>query len=90
MQQSGTLTDAAMSAAEKLVCLSLPFSRGEVENIFPQERIALALSEMVELGLLRKADDETFEMHETVRAGLENVVSIDVRRNVHSLLGATL
>ena len=80
------LSEAAKSAAEKLVCLSLPFSRREVENIFPQERVALALSEMLELGLLRKADDETFEMHETVRAGLENVVAIDARRSTHSTL----
>ena len=85
-QRFATLTEAAKSAAEKLVCLSLPFSRREVENIFPQERIALALSEMLELGLLRKTDDETFEMHETVRVGLENVVAIDVRRNIHSML----
>ena len=85
-QRFVTISGAAKSAAEKLVCLSLPFSRQEVESIFPQERVVLALTEMLDLGLLRKMDDETFEMHETVRAGLESVISTDVRRSIHSIL----
>ena len=82
------LSASARSAAEKLVCFALPFSRIEAINIFEDESIGLALQELLELGLLRKADEVTFEMHETVRAGLEDVIPSKVRKEAHTALAA--
>ena len=85
-QKFAQLSPSARLAAEKLICFSLPFSRIEVGTIFPHNNVGLALQELLELGLLRRADDETFEMHETVRAGLEGVVATGVRKEAHSAL----
>lgn len=80
------ISQGARSAAEKLVCFALPFLRKEAEEIFPSENIGSAVREMLVLGLLRQHDKDSFEMHETVRAGLEGMLAIGVRRSTHQAL----
>ena len=80
------LSPNAQLAARKLVCFALPFSRRDAVSIFHEESIGLAMQELLEIGLLRKADEDTFEMHETVRAGLEGVISSEVRKEAHTAL----
>ena len=80
------LSPNAQLAAGKLFCFALPFSRRDAVSIFHEESIGLAMQELLENGLLRKADEDTFEMHETVRAGLEDVVPSRLRKEAHTAL----
>lgn len=80
------LSPNAQLAAGKLLCFALPFSRRDAVSIFHEESIGLAMQDLLENGLLRKADEDTFEMHETVRAGLEDVVSSKLRKEAHTAL----
>ena len=82
------LSTTAQPAAEKLACFALPFSRIEAENVFKDMNVGLAILELLDLGLLRKADADTFEMHETVRAGLEGAIARATKRNTHAALAA--
>ncbi|MEM0653396.1 hypothetical protein AAFL31_16480 [Klebsiella huaxiensis] len=82
------MSKGAQSAAEKLVCFALPFQRKEAEEIFPDENIGIAIRELLTQGLLRYHDKDSFEMHETVRAGLEGLLAADVRRTAHQILAA--
>ncbi|SEI17332.1 HEAT repeat domain-containing protein [Pseudomonas asplenii] len=82
------VSESARIAAEKLTCFALPFSRSEAEEVFLNENIGRAIRELLDLGLLRRHDNETFEMHETVRAGLEQLISPQTRRNAHGELAA--
>ncbi|MDO6643237.1 hypothetical protein [Acinetobacter guillouiae] len=70
-------------AAKKLTCFALPFSRTEAIEIFPTANIREAIHELLILGLLRKTGDDLYEMHETVRAGLESFISLDIYRTTH-------
>jgi hypothetical protein len=63
----------ARSAAERLVCFALPFRRKDAEEAFPDDNIGAALQELSMLGLLRPHGIDSFEMHEIVRAGLEQL-----------------
>lgn len=74
------------SAAERLVCLALPFHRQHAEAAFPDENVGSALTALVALGLLRRDAEGLYEMHETVRAGLESAISLNVRRSSHNAL----
>ena len=65
------VSEGSRSAAEKLVCFALPFRRKDAEEIFQEDNVGSAVRELMTLGLLRPHDEESFEMHETVRAGLE-------------------
>lgn len=82
------ISEGARSAAEKLVCFALPFLRKNAEEIFPDENIGGAVRELLTLGLLRHHDRDSFEMHETVRAGLEGMLAIGVRHSAHKALAA--
>jgi hypothetical protein len=79
----GRVTVGARPGAEKLTCFALPFRKAEAEAIFLNDNIGLAILELLDLGLLRRHDSETFEMHETVRAGLEGLIAPLMRRSAH-------
>ncbi len=78
----------ARSAAERLICFALPFRRRDAEEAFPDENIGIALYEMLTLGLLRAHDVDSFEMHEIIRAGLEQSIAPSVRRQANEALAA--
>ena len=80
------LSNGARVASEKLVCFALPFGRTEAESVFREVNVGLAIVELLELGLLRRTADDRFEMHETVRAGLEGGIAISTRRQAHASL----
>ncbi|MGU9850281.1 ATP-binding protein [Pseudomonas koreensis] len=80
------ISSSARPAAERLICFALPFDRSDAKEIFPKEPVALAISEMLELGLLRTRGDGLLEMHEVVRAGLEENIPVDTRRCAHQTL----
>jgi hypothetical protein len=80
------LSEGARSAAERLLCFTLPFRRAEAEAVFPDENVGLALSELHSVGLIRASDDGLYEMHETIRAGLESKIARSVRRAAHDAL----
>jgi hypothetical protein len=80
------MSTAALGAAEKLTCFALPFRRTEAERVFPSDNVGLAIRELLDLGLLRRHDGESFEMHETVRAGLEGLIAPQTRQDVHGAL----
>jgi hypothetical protein len=83
-----SLTTRAAPAAEKLTCFALPFRRAEAEAVFPRDNVVQAIRELLDLGLLRRRGDETFEMHETVRAGLEGSIAYETRHEAHIALAA--
>jgi hypothetical protein len=85
-QRFAQISTGSRSGAEKLVCFALPFTRKDAEEIFPQDNIGGAIYEMRTLGLLRPHDTDSFEMHETVRAGLEGTIALGVRRAAHEAL----
>jgi HEAT repeat protein len=85
-QRFGRVTEGARSGAEKIVCFALPFQRKDAEEIFPNDNIGAAVHELQALGLLRFHDKISFEMHETVRAGLEGAIALNVRRAAHEVL----
>lgn len=80
------MSNGARAAAEKLVCFALAFGRSEAEAVFREVNVGLAIVELLELGLLRRTADDRFEMHETVRAGLEGQIAISTRRQAHASL----
>jgi hypothetical protein len=80
------ISEGARSAAEKLVCFALPFRRKDAEEIFPNDNVGAAIRELLTQGLLRPNDEDSFEMHETVRAGLEGTIALSVRRAAHGAL----
>jgi tetratricopeptide (TPR) repeat protein/RecA/RadA recombinase len=87
-QRFARLSEGALPAARKLVCFLLPFRRRDAEEVFPEENVGCAIRELLDAGLLRPFDDERLEMHETVRAGLEEAVAPAVRRRAHGALAA--
>lgn len=82
------ISEGARGAAEKLVCFSLPFRRQEAEEVFPNENIGQGIRELLTQGLLSYHDKDSFEMHETVRAGLEGLLAVNVRHFAHQELAA--
>lgn len=80
------VSNGSRTAAEKLVCFALPFSRKDAEEIFREDNVGAAVRELLALGLLRPHDENSFEMHETVRAGLEETIALTVRRTAHEAL----
>ena len=58
-------------AAERIACFALAFGRSEAEDVFQDVNVGIAIEELLEVGLLRDTGDDGFEMHETVRAGIE-------------------
>jgi hypothetical protein len=80
------LTGGSRGAAEKLVCFALPFMPKDAEEIFPENKIGSAVRELLAHGLLSHYDEDSFEMHETVRAGLEGAIALSVRRSAHEAL----
>ncbi|MBR1068861.1 hypothetical protein [Bradyrhizobium liaoningense] len=87
-QRFDRLGNNAKSAAERLICFALPFRRRDAEEAFPNENIGTALYEMLTLGLLRSQDVDSFEMHEMIRAGLEQGIAPNVRRQANEALAA--
>lgn len=85
-QRFGRITPAARRAAENLVCFALPFRRKDAEEIFSADNVGAAINEMRTLGLLRPHDEDSYEMHETVRAGLEGTIALTVRNSAHQAL----
>ena len=84
----GLVSSGARSAAEKLVCFALPFQRKDAEEIFPDDNVGAAVGELLTQGLLCPLSEGLFEMHETVRAGLEGKIALNVRRATHRALAA--
>lgn len=82
------VTAGTRTGAEKLICFALPFHRAEAEDIFPSDNMGLAIQELLDLGLLRRHGGEAFEMHETVRTGLESLIAPQTRRTAHDALAA--
>lgn len=80
------LSGGALPAAERIACFALAFGRNEAEDVFPDVNVGLAIAELLEVGLLRDAGDDSFEMHETVRAGIEGVISDATRLEAHAAL----
>ena len=68
------------------MCFALPFRRSDAEEIFPQDNVGAAIRELLTQGLLRPHGEDSFEMHETVRAGLEGTIASGVRRSAHQAL----
>jgi hypothetical protein len=87
-QRFGRLSNSAQSAAERLICFALPFRRRDAEEAFPDENVGTALYEMLTVGLLRSHDVDSFEMHEIIRAGLEQGIAPSVRRQANEALAA--
>jgi hypothetical protein len=85
-ERFGRIAAVALDAARKLVCFALPFSASQAASAFPDDNVRDAIEEMLHLGLLRRYDDTSFEMHETLRAGLESGLAINVRRTAHKEL----
>jgi hypothetical protein len=82
------LSHGARSAAEKLMCYALPFRPKDAAEVFPSENVGLAVRELLALGLLRKQDEDALEMHEIVRAGLEESIALATRKSAHTALAA--
>lgn len=82
------VSGGARTGAEKLVCFALPFRQKDAEQIFSGDNIGAAIRELLRLGLLRSLDDDLFEMHEAVRAGLEGTIARNVRVAAHEALAA--
>ena len=80
------LSSSARQAAARLICFALPFGRAEAESVFPDVSVGIAILELLENGLIRKTADDSFEMHETVRAGLEGAVARGTIREAHRAL----
>jgi len=76
----------AQSAAKKLICYALPFTYDDASEIFPEEVVGRAIHELLGQGLLRKCDDQTYEMHEMVRKGMLSLLSRSDRRGTHEAL----
>lgn len=87
-QRFDRVSASSRQAAEKLLCFMLPFARSDAEQIFPDNNIGAAIKELRDLGLLRVRGDDTFEMHEIVRAGLESLIAPGMRRTAHNQLAA--
>ncbi|UGY07441.1 AAA family ATPase [Bradyrhizobium quebecense] len=87
-QRFDRVSASSRLAAEKLLCFMLPFARSDAEQIFPDDNIGTAVNELQDLGLLRARGDGTFEMHETVRAGLESLIAPGLRRTAHKQLAS--
>jgi len=83
-----SVSNDARSAAEKLVCFALPFGKAEAEVVFPKDNTGAAIHELSSLGLLRETGDGGYEMHEIVRAGLEQGIAHDKRQLAHKELSA--
>ena len=64
----------------------MAFGRDEAENVFQDVNVGVAIKELLEVGLLRDAGDDSFEMHETVRAGIEGAIARVTRREAHFAL----
>lgn len=80
------VSGSVRAAAERLMCFALPFSRSNAEEVFPRDNVGMAIRELLDLGLLRRHDGETLEMHETVRAGLEELLAPQTRLDAHGAL----
>ena len=80
------ISQGALNAASKLLCFALPFSRMDAAQIFHSDNVGLAIREMLNLGLLREYDEAMFEMHETVRAGLEQGCALKLKLEAHAAL----
>ena len=87
-QRFARLSEGARGAAEKLVCFALPFARKDAEKILPDDNVGAAIRELLTQGLLRPYNNDSFEMHEIVRAGLEGTIALRVRRSTHEALAA--
>lgn len=87
-QRFDRVSASSRRAAEKLFRFMLPFARSDAEQIFPDDNIGAAIKELQDLGLLRARGDGTFEMHETVRAGLESLIAPGLRRTAHKQLAS--
>lgn len=73
-------------ATDRVVCFALPFRRDEATSLFPNARMADGIRELLQRGLLRMHDIDLLEMHETVRAGLEQLAPLATRTDAHSRL----
>ncbi|WP_411679663.1 HEAT repeat domain-containing protein [Clostridium thailandense] len=74
------------TTAEKITCFLLPFSLDEANEIFQTDYISETVREMLRYGLLHHHDEEHLEMHETTRAGLEEMVPLANRKIIHEIL----
>jgi len=87
-QRFARMSDSARRGASKLVCFELPFRRIDAEEVFSDDDIGTAIQELSARGLIRPHPPDAYEMHETVRAGLEGSIAVNVRRSAHAALAA--
>lgn len=87
-QRFNCISDNARPAAEKLTCFALPFSRSEAEAVFMHDNVGTAIHELWDLGLLRGTGGDDYEMHETIRAGLEKTIALGTRQEAHKALAS--
>lgn len=87
-QRFARISSSARGAAEKLVCFALPFRHREAEAIFSGDNVGMAIRELLSHGMLRHHDEDSFEMHETVRAGLEGMIAVNTRVSAHTELAS--
>ena len=80
------LSNSARPAAERISCFALAFGRNEAADVFQDVNVGVAIQELLEVGLLRDTGDDSFEMHETVRAGIEGAIARVTRRGAHAAL----
>jgi hypothetical protein len=73
-------------AAERIVCMILPFRPSEAAELFPEYPMAAAIANLETLGLLQRYEPERVEMHEAVRRPLEHFVPPALRVETHRVL----
>jgi hypothetical protein len=73
-------------AAERVVCMILPFRPSDVVALFPEEPIEAAISDLEKRGLLQRYEPERVEMHEALRRPLEHFVPPVRRVETHRAL----
>ena len=77
------LPPECFQAARRILCFSLPIIEDEAESLFPLDPIRMAVRHLIRTGLLRRADDSSIEVHETVRAGLSSQVPPALASETH-------
>ena len=80
------LPQECLPAARRLLCFSLPLTESEAESLFPTEPIRMAVRHLIRAGLIRRAEDSSIEVHETVRAGLASQVPAALAADTHQRL----
>lgn len=82
------LPDDIRNTTGKLSCFMLPFTREEAAGAFPDLNTGMAISFLLDKGLLQSTRDDTLEMHEIVRKGIHALISPQTVTDSHRSLAA--